>query len=378
MSVCILAENLINAADLVAFSASSEQSRFPKENVFAKTRRSKVHRSAGFWEITSANKDLIFRETVGVDLTASVAVANYTSTTSFIAAIKAALEVAGASTYTVSLDASTGKFKIVSDGMGGGGIFQLRHSDVLSTLSPVIGFDITTLDTGALTYTADLLRIHTSEYYSIDLGISTNPKAFALIGAGRGAIKISPTATITLMGNGTDVWTAPSYSQVLTYHDLAMVLIDADGLHTSGLRYWRLKIVDNDNPLGYIEVGQLYLGDYYSPTNGSAQFPFRNNRIDRSQASLSEGGQVVVEKKGKTNEFSIEWFGLSYDEVEAFDDIWADVGTHDSFFVCFDPDVSFSSSLGVYTRLVKFSDPIESFLTTPNVWSASMLFREEI
>ena len=66
------------ATDVVSnATASSEQTSFPAENLYNAQRRSKVWRSAGYWEITEGNNVLTFQETSGVDLTAAITVGEY-------------------------------------------------------------------------------------------------------------------------------------------------------------------------------------------------------------------------------------------------------------------------------------------------------------
>ena len=118
-----------NCFDDEVFSSSwvsSEAATFEFENVLARSRRSRTWHSAGGWLVTASNKTIIFRETTGLNLYAYIAEGEYTSDTTFFAAIKAALEVYGASTYSVSRDTVTAKIKITSNGVGGGGIFELR------------------------------------------------------------------------------------------------------------------------------------------------------------------------------------------------------------------------------------------------------------
>lgn len=72
-----------------------------------------------------ANNNLIhFQETNGVTLVAQVPPGDYDETTLPVA-VKAALEVVGNSTYTVTIDPATHKTSITSDLSGGGGIFTI-------------------------------------------------------------------------------------------------------------------------------------------------------------------------------------------------------------------------------------------------------------
>lgn len=77
------------------------------------------------YNVTSNYNVISFSETLGINLTATVPVGNYTLAT-LPAAVKAALDLAGTSTYTVTIDPVNNRMSINSDLMGGGGIFQLH------------------------------------------------------------------------------------------------------------------------------------------------------------------------------------------------------------------------------------------------------------
>ncbi len=68
---------------------------------------------------------------------------------------------------------------------------------------------------------------------------------------------LSSAAVITLMGNTSDAWGAPAYSQVVAWNT------EKIGYYLDQTyQYWRLQISDQSNSDGYIEIGELYLGDY--------------------------------------------------------------------------------------------------------------------
>jgi hypothetical protein len=375
----LLRDNFLSV-DIISNSyASSEQAAFPAANVYNQQRRSKVWRSDGYWEIVSGDNTIVFQETIAVDLTATVAAGEYTSTTSFLAAVKTALEDVGASTYTVTQDATTKKIRIQSNGAGGGGILTLRWTHANSAdMAAVMGFDTASDQTGALNYLADELRIHTSEWLKWDFGISTNPQAFVLIGARNEPIKITPSSVLKLQGNETDVWTSPSYETTLTYHDQAITKFSTSGLHTSALRYWRLSIVDRDNPLGYEQIGSAFLGNYYETTRGKPSFPLNFLPIDRSETVFSEGGQTFSDIREKSEGLSVQYRLLTKQEREELNSIFDKFGTAVPFFIALDNDETFSTDANVMVRYVKFAEPIKFTLETPNNFSADVSLREEL
>ena len=370
-----LSQNYLDL-DLIANNdKSSEQSAFPLTNAYNKNRRAKVWRSNGWYQVTSSNNVIIFRETTaGSDLTATITPGEYTRA-EFIVAVKDAFDAAGDSTYTVSFT-SNFKFSIASNGSGGAGDFELILSDILSTAYDLLGFDNVDLD-GALTYIADSIRLHTSEWILADFGIDTDPKAFALIDARNSPLSITPTATVRLQGNHTNVWTSPVYDQVLSYDDRILHAISDTGLAGVALRYWRIYFVDQ-NPLGYVQVGAFFLGDTYQTIRGAPQFPFRNENIDRTDTVFSESSQTFSEIKPKTERFSLTWDALTIQEKEDIQYLFIKFGKGIPFFISMDTSIAFSTDQQYYIRYVKFADEPDFELRRPGIYRCTTVFEEQL
>lgn len=357
----------------VAISYSSADSSYPFTNIQDKDRRTKYHRTAGYWNIESGSNTIIFQETSAVNLTATIAVDEYTTTTLFIAALKSALDDAGASTYTVSQDSTTNKIKIASNGSGGGGIFSLIWTHASSSaMAAILGFDTATDMTGALTYTADELKINTSEWIKIDLGMSSNPKAFGIIYDRNKPFPFSPNATLKIQGHEADIWTSPSFEQTIEYNEETIAYINTDGFHTEPLRYWRFLIDDTSNPIGYFEIGFIYLGDLLTTTQGAPQFPLQRSHFDESVVIQAEGAQVLVDQRPKGSKFTVTWQFLNYTEKEDFEFLFQENGLHTPFFISYDSDEVFSSTFQRHVKYVRFQTPPVFILDRPNLFSASI------
>lgn len=378
-NIRIMTDNFIDLDIVSNATVSSEQAAFPVLNIYNLQRRSKVWRSNGYYSITTSNNKIVFRETTGVDLTATITAGNYTSFSALATEIKTQLEVAGASTYTITKDTNTKKVKFTSNGVGGGGIFQIMWTtdSITQAMAAILGFLTTENDTGALTYTADELTTGNEEWIKWDFGISTNPKALCIIGKRNEPIKISPSATLTLQASETDNWTNPSYEHVLTYNDEIISLFSDTGLHTEALRFWRLLIDDVHNPNGYVEIGAILLGDYFTPTQGAARFPFQGQYIDRSVTIFSEGGQTFSDIREQTEQFSFEIDNLTVAEKEKIDGIFRKVGTAKPFFISMDPNSVFSNQTN-YIRFVKFDSAPSYNLTSFGIFNCNLTLREEL
>lgn len=371
--------NLLEEA--VSKVASSAAAAYPASNVYNIERRRLTWRSAGYWNITSPANTIVFNEG-GADLTATIAVAEYATDTAFLAAIQTALNGAPSkqNTYTVTRDTSTGKIKLTAVLAGTGTIFTIKWTSATG-FGTVIGFDTSANDTGSLTYTADLLRIHTEEFFVFDLGVPGQPTGFAAVNDRNVPINISPTATVRLMGNPTNSWGSPAETFTITVRDFILAYVNQDGisaLQVSGYRYWKFQIIDNDNPDLYLELGAMALMSHAELVRGAPVFPMPSRDVDNTRVDYSEAGQSWVNKKPKTRLHALNWEALTNADFELLESIWEDYGLHNSFFVCFDPESAFSTDGLKRTRLVKFAEPPIGQLVAPGIWTYDWSLREEL
>lgn len=371
-----LVEDFADPSILSEYVASSEAAGFPKENATDDFRRSKMWRTAGNWLIESGSNTIRFQETAATPLTATITASEYTSTTAFLSAIETALEAAGGSDYTVSIDGTTGKIKIASDGAGGGGLLELLWSDGASTaMAGIMGFD-TTDQTGALSYDADFLRISTGEYLQFDFGMSSQPKALVVLGERNKPIHVGPDATLTLQGNETDEWSSPSFTQAITYNSEAMAFMDLTGFHTEELRFWRFRVDDVDNPRQYIQLGLIYLGNILTFSQGGPQYPLGEQAQERTEITVTEGGQVSGDRRDLGRTYDLLFRFMSKAEKEELDFIYEKFRTDTPFLLSIDSDAVFSSIFNKGVILVRFLAAPDSGLERGNFWFSRLAIAE--
>jgi hypothetical protein len=244
----------------------------------------------------------------------------------------------------------------------------------------VMGYSTASDLTGALSYEADVLRLHTSEWLEWDLGFPANPTGFIAIGDRNNGIKLSPGAVLKLQGNWTNDWSAPAVDTTLTYNDFGIVEIDEDGLsaYAPGYRYWRFYIEDKDNPNDYVELGAVMLGIHSDLSRGCPEYPLEVPVIDRSNVAYSEGGQAIVGRKPMTQAFRLSWRGLDNASKEELESFYEYFGTHSAFFIAMDPNGVFSSNSRSMVRLVRFEQAPSMRLETFANWSMQWQLREEL
>jgi hypothetical protein len=127
----------------------------------------------------------------------------------------------------------------------------------------------------------------TSEWIKVNLGSAKAIQALVLHDH-----NLTAGATVTLQGNATDSWGAPSYNQALTW------AVAGDGPYTTfcyfpastqTYQWWRLTVADTGNTAGYLSVGRIFLGPY---TGLTRTYKSRKSSYeDPSVVETSIGGQ---------------------------------------------------------------------------------------
>jgi hypothetical protein len=353
-NVCVMNCNYANPATYAGFAYSSQIATAPASNIFYGARRSRTHMTAGCWEITSANKGIVLQTAAGVNQTVNIAEGVYTTDAAFLAAVNAALtSETSSAAFMVERDATTKKIKITSDGAGGT-IFRLMTTNAAFTAASILGFSNVANLTGALTYTADVLKIHTSEWYRFDLGGAANPTAFGMIGPRSKIFGLSEPAIVKLQASPTDAWASPAFEVTLTRTDCGVFHSNPNGIGDMAYRYWRVVIIDPSNVAGYLEISKVYLGGMIRLEKGRAQFPLGREYFDLTNTDYSESGMSFSNNRMKAKRIRIDWKFLSAADNEALEDFFEEVGTGKPFFIGLDPNSAFSTAAARSMICVKF------------------------
>lgn len=101
-----------------------------------------------------------------------------------------------------------------------------------------------------------------SEWLKFDQGSAVQITCIGLFN-----FNFTSSATITLEGNASDSWGAPTYSQALS------LVTDSDSVVLKRLvffldetfRWWRITFADAGNSDGYLQIGRVAAGIYYEP-----------------------------------------------------------------------------------------------------------------
>lgn len=381
MSSQFLNSNYADPNFVVEVVASSEAVGFPKENVIGSTRRTKVWRSAGYFLIEAGKNTITFEETASTPLVATIPADEYDSFNSLATAIKNALDLAGASTYTVSQDLGTLKFLIESDLSGGGGIFNILWTSS-ADMAAILGYDSSSDDTGTDSYLADSLKISTGEFFQFDFGMGLNPDAVVVSWRQDEVNSLNETAKIRVLGNATNNFVTSIYESEASKTDYGFLIKKEnptdEGIATQALRFWRIIFDDTDNTNGFIEIGSFFIGDWIDFRRGSVQFPLESSWDESTIKSTTDGGQVFFNQRYLTRTFSCEFFALTQTEKERFDDFYEDVRTGKPFYFLLDPNQVVGSSVERHLIYCRFESTPSWQLERPGIYSMSVELREDI
>lgn len=145
-----------------------------------------------------------------------------------------------------------------------------------------------------------------AEWIKVDLGSAQEIKAISLLN-----VNARSTSTIVIEGHATDSFGAPTFSQAVTESSLGT---SRRNLHhvlatPQTFRWWRITILDNGNPDGFLEVGEWFLGAHIVLTDTSDETS-RRRRIRNNVEQRTEENQAYV--------YARDWhweFDLTFENV---------------------------------------------------------------
>lgn len=381
MSSQILTDNFLASDRVASITVSSEETLFPASNTYEFKRRSSIWTTKGAFEVFSGSNTIIFRETTGVDITATITPGKYGTPNDMFVAVLSAIDFAGASTYNGSYNTTTKLFNFNSDLSGGGGIFEIYWTNPQSlAMADLLGFIAD--DTGSSTYFSDEIRIMSAEFLEIDFGMSANPDAIVVSWRSDEVVALSEDATLLIEANHTNSFSSPSFSLELPKNDYAFFTSKASttlqGLADAPYRFWRLSIKDKANPVGSISIGSVFIGDWTNFDRGQIQMPFSMQYVTGSKKSTTDGGSIIGRKKYTLRSFDAEWFGLNQNEKEILDEFNNTVSTVSPFYILLDSNNVLDSITERSLMYVRYESQAEWTMDFPGTFSAKMSLREEI
>lgn len=370
-----LLDNNFNNTDVATITYSSQlSSTFGAANTRT-DKRSEYWKPSGNFEVTTSNQSIYISD--GSLKTATLTVGSYATPALMAAQVQTALN-AVSSSWTCTWSSSTNRFTI-----GRTGTAVLHFNTTTNAAWDMLGFTATAAaNISSSTYTAEEPRIHTSEWYQLDLGLPYPAPAFCAVCPITEAFQLTGATSIKIMADNVDAnWSAPIFSATITATDRGIFSFhDVDGA-TMTFRYWRFQFVDRQNTAGpsTFKFSHLYFGDYVTSTLSNIATGIEIADEDPSDELVTDSGQQFYNTKPKVRRFS----SLSIENMDAtarreLQRAFLRMGRTTIGYLAIDPTVEISASTDELTIFGRFArDPTLSHVIR-DLYTVSMEFREAV
>lgn len=362
--------NWLEGKSYIDFSPSSSQfGTIPSVRDLQEPTRTLSWIPTGNFTITSENSLMYVDEGSG-EVTVTLTEGNYLTGDSLATEIQSKLNAALTHTWVCTF--SINSFTITSDQVD-----SIILSNQVNAVWDTIGFT-GGADVSNTTWSSTSPRIHTSEYFDVDLGTALDVTLLALLGESAKPMGLTSSAVIRLQGNNINDFTSPDYS-VDIEPDTRGIYKFIDDTENTEYRYWRIEIIDRKNPRGNEGLGlsYIYLGDYLTMESRNLNNGFNRTHKSNTRRERSEGGQLFHNIKPSYTEISN--VGLSFlepSDIKNLEQFIYDVDVHTPFILSLDPTLMCSTDLVDLTWLVVLESEMQISHVRGGYYSINMKFRE--
>lgn len=183
---------------------------------------------------------------------------------------------------------------------------------------------------------------------------------------------VSVSGTVAIKGSD-DNWSTTPFSEVMARSEDSFVYIPGSPVTYDNYGIW---IDDATNGDGYIEIGRIWMGEYYAPSHGYSP-EYGETIIDPSVTTTSTGGQVSVIEYPKYDTWDLHFDAIT--DKARYDAMINRVGASREFVMQKKPKGHKPTGYPdpeANSRYVHLSRHRESPVNG-NIWSASMKIQEE-
>lgn len=225
----------------------------------------------------------------------------------------------------------------------------------LTTNSEASGLPATNLQNAIVRRPWRTAGITQQTWVVFDLGTATLVNCAGIFGH-----NLRSTAAITLQGNASDSWGAPTFNVALT------LITDPDGIvHEKAMtlaqgtfRYWRLAIQDPSSVNTYWEIGRLMAGNAYTPAVPYTLEDPSRMQLDPSILDIAEGQQAYARLRTQYSRYRVRFENLERTDQDAFLALFRHRGNVQPLMVVVDPTDAHTTP----------RDTLYGRITTPLQW----------
>lgn len=179
----------------------------------------------------------------------------------------------------------------------------------------------------------------------LDAGAPISVDTVAILGH-----NITAAATITLEGNATDSWGAPTVSETVAHQPGVML----HAFTSASLRYWRLSVTDTGNPAGFIEIGRVMLGlrVQLGVDGRSTVLEWPVTHVSGDRQTFAQSGELYADRGVPFRTYAYEFRAGREALKDTFQALAAAVGRSQAFvFTNYDAPAQWGITEPVYVTL---------------------------
>lgn len=193
-------------------------------------------------------------------------------------------------------------------------------STSMTALTTAAGYPIANVQDPRLTkvWTSDAT---TTQTVIVDLGSAQAISVLAIVGH-----NIASTATCVANGNATDVWTAPSVTQSITWNSGIMLAF----ISPQTYQYWRFSFTGLTQA---VSIGRLWLGGY-SDIDPSSTQEFSVELKTDDTVVYGRRRQKYASPGATWRKINLRFPPNSVTSLSVIENIYRTVGKHQSFIFC--------------------------------------------
>jgi len=263
----------------------------------------------GYFRVDTGNQWVDFNEGGG-ELSAQIPAGNYDAS-SLCDAIKAAMELVGTLTYTVTYSDTSNKFTVASTATFS--LLWASGSHLASSIGLDIGFDVGSDDTGASSYTGDFPRMHNYAGVIIESGDGS-----AVETSGCAVFGLNLTSAYQYFY--LEKWTGSAWSKISDFSYSFTKKCGFVSYPATGATKYRIVMRDWTNTSGFSQVGVAVLGQVLELGRGF-EFGSYEDLNDTSKKQYSKKGYLNI-ILGFEERLRYLVYELLEEDVNKLDTLW--------------------------------------------------------
>ena len=213
------------------------------------------------------------------------------------------------------------------------------------------------------------------QYLEFDLGYQARPKTAILINEQRG-ILLSQQATIKVIGSNDGNWTTPEVEVVIPWDENFISKFDDSAF--GSCRFYRFFFDDPNQVDGYLEVGNLFLGESVQFTSSDVALNWDDTKLDDSDEIESDGGEPWFDTKTQRDRWTFELPLMNKTDKDNLVEIFKTVGRHKPFYLHLDPGLEISSTQSELARYVRFINDLSVVNVFNDAYNVRISVKEAI